>query len=107
MKCRAGWERPVGTFVCARLLRSPLLIPRIRVRDKWDAKHKHILLQGANLCTVKTLACLRRITHKENRMKSNVMTKRIGSTTYTVVVHFSEKSNESVEAKMLRLIEQG
>jgi len=31
--------------------------------------------------------------------------KRIGSTTYVVAVHFSRTSNESVEDKLLRLIE--
>ena len=30
--------------------------------------------------------------------------KRIGSTTYTVNVHFSEKGTESIEDKLLRLI---
>jgi hypothetical protein len=35
------------------------------------------------------------------------MLKRIGSTTYAVGVHFSTKSNESLEDKLLRLIESG
>jgi len=32
--------------------------------------------------------------------------KRIGSTTYEVTVHFSERSNETFEDKILRLIER-
>ena len=32
--------------------------------------------------------------------------KRIGSTTFEVVVHFSERSEETVEDKILRLIER-
>ena len=34
------------------------------------------------------------------------LTKRIGSTTYTVSVHFNRGSKESVEDKILRLIER-
>ena len=32
--------------------------------------------------------------------------KRIGSTTFEVVVHFSERSSEKLEDKILRLIER-
>ena len=34
------------------------------------------------------------------------LTKRIGSTTYVVSVHFNRRSKESVEDKILRLIER-
>ena len=34
------------------------------------------------------------------------LTKRIGSTTYTVSVHFSQTSKETVEDKLLRLMER-
>jgi hypothetical protein len=34
-----------------------------------------------------------------------LFTKRIGSTTYTVSVHFSQTSKETAEDKLLRLIE--
>ena len=34
------------------------------------------------------------------------MTKRIGSTTFKVAVHFSQTSQETVENKLLRLIKQ-
>ena len=35
-----------------------------------------------------------------------MMQKRIGSTVYTVTVHFSEKNSEAVEDKILRLIKR-
>jgi hypothetical protein len=34
------------------------------------------------------------------------MTRRIGSTTYVVAVHFSRTSNETVEDKLIRLMER-
>ena len=34
------------------------------------------------------------------------LTKRIGSTTFTVSVHFSQTSKETVEDKLLRLMER-
>ncbi len=42
---------------------------------------------------------------KENNHKpSNTYTKRIGSTTYVVTVNFSNTSKETLEDKLLRLI---
>jgi len=38
--------------------------------------------------------------------KPLTLRKRIGSTVYTVTVHFNEKSKESLEDKILRLIER-
>jgi hypothetical protein len=35
-----------------------------------------------------------------------MLLKRIGSTTYTVAVHFSDKNAERVEDKLLRIIER-
>lgn len=36
----------------------------------------------------------------------NRIIKRIGSTTYVVNVHFSEKSNESMTEKIMRMVER-
>lgn len=41
---------------------------------------------------------------KEQLRESGVFTKRIGSTTYRVSVHFSKTSRETVNDKILRLI---
>ncbi len=41
---------------------------------------------------------------KEQPRESGVFTKRIGSTTYRVSVHFSKTSRETVNDKILRLI---
>lgn len=41
---------------------------------------------------------------KEQPHESGVFTKRIGSTTYRVSVHFSKTSRETVNDKILRLI---
>ena len=38
--------------------------------------------------------------------QSKTLLKRIGSTTYFVSVHFSEKSKETLDDKILRLIER-
>jgi len=40
-----------------------------------------------------------------SQTKPPKFTKRIGGTTYTVSVHFSQTSKETVEDKLLRLIE--
>ncbi len=41
---------------------------------------------------------------KEHPRESKAFTKRIGSTTYRVSVHFSKTSRETVNDKILRLI---
>ena len=41
---------------------------------------------------------------KEQPRESGVFTKRIGTTTYRVSVHFSKTSRETVNDKILRLI---
>ena len=41
---------------------------------------------------------------KEQLRESGVFTRRIGSTTYRVSVHFSKTSRETVNDKILRLI---
>jgi hypothetical protein len=41
---------------------------------------------------------------KEQPRESGVFTRRIGSTTYRVSVHFSRTSRETVNDKILRLI---
>ena len=41
---------------------------------------------------------------KEQPHESGVFTRRIGSTTYRVSVHFSKTSRETVNDKILRLI---
>lgn len=40
------------------------------------------------------------------RAKPRKLRKRIGSTTYEVSIHFSETSTETLEDKILRLIER-
>jgi hypothetical protein len=48
------------------------------------------------------------MTHGDNNAHAEPLnlTKRIGSTTYVVAVHFSRTSNETIEDKLLRLIER-
>jgi len=41
-----------------------------------------------------------------NKTEPAILTKRIGSTTYKIVVHFSERSSETIDDKILRLIER-
>jgi hypothetical protein len=41
-----------------------------------------------------------------SKMKPPVLIKRIGSTTFTVNIHFSDAGNETVEDKIFRLIER-
>ena len=43
-------------------------------------------------------------TEKRQPRESGVFTKRIGTTTYRVSVHFSKTSRETVNDKILRLI---
>ena len=42
----------------------------------------------------------------ETQAEPHVLLKRIGSTTYRVAVHFSADSKETLENKILRLIER-
>jgi hypothetical protein len=42
----------------------------------------------------------------KERAKPRKLRKRIGSTTYEVSIHFSETSTETLEDKILRLIER-
>ena len=41
---------------------------------------------------------------KKDTLKENVITRRIGSTTYKVRVEFSENATETMEEKILRMI---
>ena len=41
---------------------------------------------------------------KNNNLKENVITRRIGSTTYKLKVFFSETAKETMEDKILRMI---
>ena len=41
---------------------------------------------------------------KKDTLKENVITRRIGSTTYKLKVHFSETATETMEDKILRMI---
>ena len=48
---------------------------------------------------------MQRMTEKaEQKYESRIFTKRIGSTTYRVRVHFSRISRETIDDKILRLI---
>ena len=40
----------------------------------------------------------------ERKHETRIFTKRIGSTNYSVAVHFSETSRETVNEKIIRLI---
>ena len=40
----------------------------------------------------------------KDTFKENVITRRIGSTTYKLKVHFSENATETMEEKILRMI---
>ena len=40
----------------------------------------------------------------KDTLKENVITRRIGSTTYKLKVHFSENATETMEEKILRMI---
>ena len=41
---------------------------------------------------------------KKDNLKENVITRRIGSTTYKLKVHFSENATETMEEKILRMV---
>jgi hypothetical protein len=43
---------------------------------------------------------------ERKRAKPRKLRKRIGSTTYEVSIHFSETSTETIEDKILRMIER-
>ena len=40
----------------------------------------------------------------KDTLKENVITRRIGSTTYKLKVHFSENATETMEEKILRMV---
>ena len=40
----------------------------------------------------------------KDTFKENVITRRIGSTTYKLKVHFSENATETMEEKILRMV---
>jgi hypothetical protein len=71
-------------------------------RQKSSAKTK-LFLEGvdSSMQTVKTAAMM-----PEQRAESLKLLKRIGTTTFEVSVHFSETSKETLEDKILRLIER-
>ena len=45
-------------------------------------------------------------THENDHAEPMKFSKRIGSTTYVVAVHFSQTSSETIEDKLFRLIER-
>ena len=40
----------------------------------------------------------------KDTIKENIITRRIGSTTYKLKVHFSENATETMEEKILRMV---